>query len=463
MRRLWFAGALVLAVALFAVWLADQPGRLTLDVGDYRVEAPSSVGALALVLLVGGGAIGHALVRWLVNLPRRARSRAEWRRRQRGELLLSRGMVAVAAGDRATALRVARQVESLLPGSPLGVLLSVQAAQLVGDEQATRRYYAAMLQKPETEFLGLRGLAMQAHRLGQKSEALNLARRAYRLNPGTPWVLTALFELEAEAGNWREVERVTDRAIANRVVSESEGRRRKAVALYEQARTAQSHGDAANAERLAGSAHKLAPDFAPATLLAVALATARGRARVADQLLADAWSHAPHDNLAESFLNLHVADQPDRRLVRAERLTAANTENHESRLLLARVAVEANRLDRAEEVLAAIPRDTNDARVQRLRQELDSARGSARRSEANLPTLPEAWRCERCGHRHERWQALCGQCNAFDSLSWVHPVVAGAAAPQPVRPIQPDDWAAQAEAVAPVAMVIEETPPSLGR
>ena len=44
--------------------------------------------------------------------------------------------------------------------------LAAQAAQLNGDELAARKYFTAMLDRPETRFLGLRGLLTQALKTG---------------------------------------------------------------------------------------------------------------------------------------------------------------------------------------------------------------------------------------------------------------------------------------------------------
>ena len=44
------------------------------------------------------------------------------------------------------------------------MLLSAQAAQLTGDDAAARRYFSGMLEQPETAFLALRGLLLQAQR-----------------------------------------------------------------------------------------------------------------------------------------------------------------------------------------------------------------------------------------------------------------------------------------------------------
>ena len=63
-----------------------------------------------------------------------------------------------------------------------------------------------MMEQPETEFLGLRGLLTQAIKRGDKGEALDLARRAYRLKPKSAWVAANIQFFDGHG----QPERVTD-------------------------------------------------------------------------------------------------------------------------------------------------------------------------------------------------------------------------------------------------------------
>jgi HemY protein len=149
------------------------------------------------------GAAPRAFVR-----ARRARTR------EKGYRALTQGLVAVAAGDPASAKRFAKKADVLLNEPPLTLLLSAQAAQLGGDEGAAERYFRTMLANPQTAFLGVRGLLMQAVRRGDHGEALLLSRRAQEIQPRTPWVLATRFDLEARAGNWSTAEAVLREAVA---------------------------------------------------------------------------------------------------------------------------------------------------------------------------------------------------------------------------------------------------------
>ena len=71
--------------------------------------------------------------------------------------------------DLAGAQRQAKKADVLLNEPPLTMLLSAQAAQLDGDEQAAEGYFRAMLEREETRFLGLRGLITQAIKRGSRT------------------------------------------------------------------------------------------------------------------------------------------------------------------------------------------------------------------------------------------------------------------------------------------------------
>src|SRR3546814_18514174 len=67
------------------------------------------------------------------------------------------------------------------------------------------RYFTEMLERPETAFLGLRGLLVQAQREGDIPRAIELAERANRQRPGTRWVLETLFDLQTRRSEERRV------------------------------------------------------------------------------------------------------------------------------------------------------------------------------------------------------------------------------------------------------------------
>ena len=188
---LYMVLSLAVAVAA-AIWFSDRPGAVSIEWQGWLIEL--SVGrfvlAVAIVLVILVFVVG--VIRALGRAPKRLRDRHRTSRRERGYRALTHGMVAVAAGDPEEANRQARRADVLLNEPPLTMLLSAQAAQLNGDEAAAARYFNNMLDRPETAFLGVRGLLIQAQKNNDRQAALQYAERAYELQPKPPWVLTTM-------------------------------------------------------------------------------------------------------------------------------------------------------------------------------------------------------------------------------------------------------------------------------
>src|SRR5262245_11303431 len=223
-------------VLVVAVWIAKQTGDVSLVWFGYRVD--TQVWVLLVAVLV---AAGIAVLLWriwylLTRSPQEiARARDDSRRR-RAYKALTQGMVAVAAGDAGEARRQAKLAGTLLNDPPLTLLLAAQAAQLGGDERAAERYFRAMLDRPETAFLGLRGLLMQSLKAGNNAESLQLARQAATERPNTAWAVSTLLDLELRSGEWAHAMLTLKRAERLKAIEPPAAKRARAVLLAEQAR-----------------------------------------------------------------------------------------------------------------------------------------------------------------------------------------------------------------------------------
>ena len=80
------------------------------------------------------------------------------RRGERAYEAISRGLIAVGAGDLDAARKHTAEVKRIAPAEPLALLLSAQAAQLGGDREAADSAFRAMASRADTKALGLHGL-----------------------------------------------------------------------------------------------------------------------------------------------------------------------------------------------------------------------------------------------------------------------------------------------------------------
>jgi len=453
------------AAVTAAVFFANHPGQVEIVWQGWKVE--TSVGLLVAAAIVA------ALVVWLLmraarlilGSPRALLRRRRERRRRAGYRALTQGMVAVAAGDPQEARRHARRADALLADPPLTLLLSAQTAQLEGDETAAKKFFTVMLERPETEFLGLRGLLNQAMRSGDQGTALRLTERATTLRPNTPWVVENRFELEAREAKWQAAEETLTQAARRRIIPRERARHHRGVILYELSRAALANGDRRRGVDLAAQAPGLAPDLAALTAHYARLLLAQQRNGLAAKAIERAWRMAPHSELAQAYGAVSAGDAPLGRYQRVARLAAQNAGARESYIALAAAALDAQLWGEArrhlEQALAAPAPPLVTVKIENSVAVRSAAPGAGRERGLAGPTprlcllmarLEEAehgagdamrsWLdravnampdprhiCGSCSGESLEWVSRCPHCGRFDTLLWRTPAwVAGGAA-----------------------------------
>lgn len=446
MRKLLAFVALAVLVVVAAT-IADYPGAVDITWQGWEID--TSVGALIAALAA------LALVLWLlfsliaaaVRLPARFRRNRRARRRRLGDLALTRGMIALAAGDIGAARRQAERAERLLGPVPLALMLAAEAAQLDGDEDTARQRYTALLDAREGAFLGLRGLIGQALRTGDGEDALRLAERARDLHPNATWAVETLLLLQTRAGRWEDARATLAAGVKRRLLPAERADRQRGAILYQLSLAAEHDGDQRRALRYAESAQALRPDIAAPAVRRARLLIAEDRLRAARRVIAEAWRKTPHPELARAWGELGGAT-PELRLVSwYEKLAANNPDAPESAIALAEAALAARLWGEARRHLArAMPLapDVPSRRVCLLMARIEESEhpGEGRGQEwfdraLSAPTEP-SYVCVRCGGENDGWRALCGHCQSFDTLAWRAPN----GPPAPAATILPPDLAA---------------------
>jgi HemY protein len=264
-RALVFIGLLCLA-AFGAVWLADRPGTVLVTFGGYEAQTSVAVAAISLAGLALLLAMMWSVVTTLLNLPSRLNFASKARRRARGYQAVSRGMVAVGAGDPVAARRYAGEAERLLGQEPLTLLLKAQAAQVSGNRAAAEAAFTQMMEADETRVLGLRGLFVEARRRGDATAAREYASEAVRIAPAAAWASDAVLEARCAERDWRGALEAIDRRASLGLLDKTTAKRHRAVLLTADA-IDRIESDPDGALRSGLDAVKLAPDLVPAAAL----------------------------------------------------------------------------------------------------------------------------------------------------------------------------------------------------
>jgi HemY protein len=402
-------GGAVLALA----WvLAGLPGHVTAQIGATTFEAATPVVALGLLLLF---ALLYAALRLLgvaFRLPRTLAARRAAQRRHTGEIAVTRTLLALAAGEKGDARREASRARRLLGDTPQTLLLAAEAGRLGGRDDEAETAFRALAARGDAAFLGLRGLLRQAIDREDWAEAAAVARQAEAVQPGAAWLRHERARLAVRAGNWSEALALADADAPKAALA---------------AAAAEAEPDASRALRLAKQAWQDDPSLPSAALAYASRLRASGRESRALAVIRHSWTVAPHPDLA-AFALAPIEDALGR-LKAAQRLTDANPEHLESRLLLARTALEAGLTGEARRhAEAARATGLNQRRLWLLLAEIEEAEGGdtesgrlaqrdALRHAATADADPQ-WRCSTCHTAHASWHPTCPDCATVGSLRW---------------------------------------------
>ena len=270
--------ALIFALGFGFAYLADMPGTVAITVGDQLISVSLMVAAVAIVAIVAAIMIGWWIIRVLWTSPDRMNRFFRARKRDRGYQSLSTGIIAAGAGDAATSRRMLKQAGGLLNETtePLIQLLDAQTTLLEGKHGDARAKFEAMLEDPELRMLGMRGLYMEAQRLGDRDAQRHYAEKAAELAPQLAWAGKAALDLKTAAGDWDGAIKLLDKQKAAKQIAKEDGARKRAVLLTAMAMDL-VEAEPAKAKAAGLEAHKLAPGFAPAAIITAEAAPAHQR------------------------------------------------------------------------------------------------------------------------------------------------------------------------------------------
>ena len=170
-------------VATGVAWIADRPGEVSISWMGYRVETSVMVAAFAIAALVLIALLLWSIVRAILHSPEHASLFFRHRRAVKGYLAISRGLIAIGAGDLHVARKSAADATRLSPGDPLALLLTAQSAQMAGDRNTAERAFREMTKRDDTKLLGLRGLYIEAQRRNDTDAARLAAEEAVKVRP----------------------------------------------------------------------------------------------------------------------------------------------------------------------------------------------------------------------------------------------------------------------------------------
>jgi HemY protein len=409
-------------LALGVVWLADRPGQVAITWLDYHIDLSVMVMVVALAVLVIAAIVLWSLVRFFLRSPQLFRLAMRERKRRKGFDAISRGLIAIGAGDARAAQRYAALADKSAAGESLALLLRAQTAQMNGDRGGAEGAFRAMAERDDTRLLGLRGLFVEAQRHNDPVAARLAAEEAARVAPALAWAGQAVLEFRCAAGDWEGALAALEESRKSGALDRAVYRRRRAVLLTARAIAEEDNRDAARA--LVLDATRLAPELVPAAALAGRLLTEAGERRKAAKIIEAAWKADPHPDLADAYAHLRLSDSARDRLSRVQALARVAPGHVEGALAIARAALDAREFAAARSALEPLAAEPTQ-RVAMLMAELEELDGDAGRARewmarALNAALDPAWTAD--GIVSDRWLPVSPVTGRLDAFQWKVPV-----------------------------------------
>jgi HemY protein len=366
--------ALLLALALGLAWIADRPGHVVITWLGRTVELPILSAIIGFLVASIALALLWSLLQLLFRLPSLMAIASRSRRRQKGYQAVSRGMVAVSAGDARAAQKHANEAGRLLGHEPLTMLLSAQSAQLSGEGGKAEKAFNTMLEHRDTRVVGLRGLHIEAQRKSDSKAARFYAEEAYKLAPSTDWASDAALAYRCQDRDWLGAMALVEQAASRRLIDKETARKQRAILLTADALDRSAREPDA-AFRAAQEAVKLDPALPPAAAYLGRRMSEKGDYSKASKVLETAWTALPHPDVAEAYLDVRLGDSAKDRLKRARTLQRLAPRDPESRLVAARAALDAREFKTARETLDSLVLERPTVRACVLMAELEEVDG----------------------------------------------------------------------------------------
>ncbi len=427
MIRILLFLVVVFGLGLGFAWLADRPGEMVVTFNGYQYQVSLMVAAVAVVAVVAAVMILWWLVKSVWNSPYTISRYFRVRRRDRGYQALSTGMIAAGAGDGALARKKTREAAKLISADqePLVHLLEAQACLLEGDHEAARNRFEAMLDDPEMRLLGLRGLYLEAERLGDRNAARHYAGRAAQAAPQLGWAAESTLEELARGADWDGALKLVGAQKSTRQIDHETANNRRSVLLTAKAQSLfDSDPDAARAAAL--EANRLRPGFEPAAAMAARALFRNNDVRKGSKILEAAWKAEPHPEIADLYLHARPGDAALDRLHRARKLQDLRKNNAESAMAVARAALDAQEFAEARRSAEAAIRIDRREGAYLLLADIEEAetgdQGKVRQLLAKAVRAPRdpAWVAD--GVVSERWAPVSPVTGRLDAFEWRAPV-----------------------------------------
>lgn len=438
-RALWFFFQLAVVVCA-AIWISAQKGTVDVAWNDYTISLHLGLFLLFLTLFTLVAVAFFRIVGVIVGAPGTFSRRRREKNRKKGFQALTRGFVAIAAGDAKKATVYAKDVRHLLPDETgLPLLLEAQAARLRGEEGTARESFEKLLEDKDAAFFGIRGLLKSSLDEGDRLKALGYAKTALEKNPKQPWILKSVYDLELQNRHWHAAMATLERVRKHRAIDDVQARKDEIALLMILADEDRISGNDSGWIKKIERALKLDPGFTPAAQKLGEYYLVKNKHGKVEGIVERAWKTNPHPDLAllwDRIAPENKASDPLRRLRWFEKLVVIKPDSADGQLAAAKAAMDAGLAGEARAHLIIAENIRPTVQVYRLRADLEeqTTRNAVLVREwmdKAADAAPDSvWYCTQTGHIYQSWSPVAEPHGSFNTIEWGNPLMRAYAHPQ---------------------------------
>lgn len=427
MLKIIFFLVLILGLGSGFAWLADRPGNLVLTVAGNQIEVSLIVAAAGILAIIVSVMVIWWLIKSILTSPQAMGRYFRARKRDRGYQALSGGLIAAGAGNADLARRLTKKTDGLLSvdQEPLVRLLDAQTAILEGNHNEAQAQFADMLDNEETRLLGLRGLYLEAQRMGETEAVTQYAEKAAQEAPQLAWATNATLKARSQNGDWDRAIAMIETRRSQKQIDKPEAARKRAVLLTAKAMTLLAT-EPKEARNLALEAVSDAPDLVPAAITASEALFALGDLKKGSKVLEAIWKKDPHPQVGQAYLHARSGDSAEDRLKRAEKLAGMKQNNPESLLLLAEAHLGTGDFTKARQEIEAVVGQRPSERAWLMLADIEDAetndQARVRQWLSNAVKAPRDPQWTADGYASDKWAPISPVTGELDAFEWKVPV-----------------------------------------
>ncbi len=427
-RVIWFIFRLAVLSAIVA-WAIEHQGTVNIDWQGYEVETSTGVLLFLIAFVVIVFALMYRFYRAFISVPKMVRNYNKVQSREKGYLAITKGLAAVAAGDKISAQRHANRAKKLLPSASMTGLLTAQAALLNNNKDVAKLEFENLLDDNNAAFFGIRGLINLAAKDQDNNQLVSLMQKAESIAPKQPWVIEYLFEFQACNAEWEKAEQTLAKAIRLGAINRQDGNKHRQAILLARAYEADKQGVLHSALAFAKKSYLIDQTFIPAVTAYACFLKESNKWRLAVKIIEKAWLSNQHPDLIDVWKSLILPvkgkniSEDDRRKHAYQwsyRLYKIAPFGKTSNDMMGKASMDVEKWNEARDFLKTAGSYRILAKLE-LKSGNDEIKAREWLEMATDSHEHTSWVCRACGYTDAKWQPLCGSCGLFNSVSWTVP------------------------------------------